>query len=401
MELTENKESRSSAVHEQAIEDTINLITEENGKDIAKIEKNKFYKDFMRGVQKLDDVALFLIILSIMVLLLTSVAAYYKNNGEYFQINPTQTLTPAMAAMIAIKLKNNNYPKNIFNYYAICGCIIIILVCLGIIHSTASWLYITISEIIFLIIILIEDKKVAEKWGLRIGNFIKMLKWLFLYTVLILIITAITFLAFYLLNSYTDIFKTVYYQGDNISVDVFLAETKEALLTYLIGFVYILIQVFNPVSVCLMFGEEYGWRFFLQPRLQKRFGKIGGVVLLGVIWAIWHFNNEYFMALTESIKAYGYTFESYFPFVCVTRIITEIFFAIWFAYFYEKSGSIWTMVLIHAMHSTLSGWGVFAIAFGYKGLAIQTVILFIISIPFLRSNVFKEDKSSNLESIKS
>lgn len=36
------------------------------------------------------------------------------------------------------------------------------------------------------------------------------------------------------------------------------------------------------------FGEEYGWRYYLQPFLQKRFGLRKGVLLLGLVWGIWH-----------------------------------------------------------------------------------------------------------------
>jgi len=402
LSLNQDIDEKRNIVEEQSIEDTMNLVTRKSGKIPARFKSTKFYQNFMRSVQEVDDVVLFLIILSIMVLLFTSVAAYFKHIGKYFQINPTQTLTPAMAAMITIKLKHKNYPKHIFNYFPVCGGIIIVSVFLGIIPSTGSWVYIAILGlgIVLLISLLAEDKKVAEKWGLRGENFKKILKWVFLYTILILITTAITFLVAYLLNVYTDIFKTVYYQGNHISFDVILTETKEAILTYITGFPYLLIQVLNPISICLLFGEEYGWRFFLQPKLQEKFGKIGGVVVLGVIWAIWHFNNEYFMALPESVKAYGYTFESYFPFICIVRIITEIFFAIWFAYFYEKSGSIWSVVLIHGMHNAMSVWSILVVAFRYKGLVVQTIILFIISIPFLCSSVFREDKSSKFVRLK-
>ena len=36
------------------------------------------------------------------------------------------------------------------------------------------------------------------------------------------------------------------------------------------------------------FGEEYGWRGFFQPILQKRYGKRLGVLILGVCWGLWH-----------------------------------------------------------------------------------------------------------------
>ena len=36
------------------------------------------------------------------------------------------------------------------------------------------------------------------------------------------------------------------------------------------------------------FGEEYGWRTYLQPALQTKSGPIRGVLLFGVLWALWH-----------------------------------------------------------------------------------------------------------------
>lgn len=36
------------------------------------------------------------------------------------------------------------------------------------------------------------------------------------------------------------------------------------------------------------FGEETGWRGFALPRLQQRFGPLGGTLLLALLWAGWH-----------------------------------------------------------------------------------------------------------------
>lgn len=39
------------------------------------------------------------------------------------------------------------------------------------------------------------------------------------------------------------------------------------------------------------FGEEFGWRYYLQDRLFPLFGPYVGVVILGVIWGVWHAGN--------------------------------------------------------------------------------------------------------------
>lgn len=46
--------------------------------------------------------------------------------------------------------------------------------------------------------------------------------------------------------------------------------------------------VFAASNGVVALGEEFGWRGVLQHHLIERFGFLGGVALLGFVWAIWH-----------------------------------------------------------------------------------------------------------------
>lgn len=102
-----------------------------------------------------------------------------------------------------------------------------------------------------------------------------------------------------------------------------------------------------PVNFLLVFtaffGEEYGWRYFLQPMMQKRFGPICGVLLTGVIWGLWHLPINLFY-----YSAPGYALQS-----ILGQQITCITIGIFMAYAYMKTNNIWVPVILHFLNNNL------------------------------------------------
>ncbi|WP_052374094.1 CPBP family intramembrane glutamic endopeptidase [Methanobacterium sp. SMA-27] len=61
--------------------------------------------------------------------------------------------------------------------------------------------------------------------------------------------------------------------------------TGNLTLTYIIISSIILILV----NLIPAFGEEYGWIGYLLPKLTKASGKTRGTIILGAVWALYHF----------------------------------------------------------------------------------------------------------------
>ncbi len=97
------------------------------------------------------------------------------------------------------------------------------------------------------------------------------------------------------------------------------------------------------MSFIAFFGEEYGWRYYLQPVMQSRFGKRTGVLLLGLVWAVWHINVDFMYYAKE----YGIQ-----AFIC--QIITCLAIAVFFGFAYMKTGNIWVPMIMHYLNNNLA-----------------------------------------------
>ncbi|MDS0476899.1 CPBP family intramembrane glutamic endopeptidase [Natrinema sp. 1APR25-10V2] len=90
--------------------------------------------------------------------------------------------------------------------------------------------------------------------------------------------------------------------------------------------------------------EEFGWRGFLQPRLQERRSELFAAVVIGIIWALWH------ASLTVGGTGAGYE----------SGEITGLFiglplFSIVMAWVYNSTrGGVLFVMLFHTMINTTS-----------------------------------------------
>ena len=79
-------------------------------------------------------------------------------------------------------------------------------------------------------------------------------------------------------------------------------------------------------------GEEPGWRGFATPRLLAGHSALTGSLILGVIWAIWHFP----LGLVGDLSLYS--------------TINVILAGIVFTWLYQNTGSVLLAILMHVTH---------------------------------------------------
>jgi membrane protease YdiL (CAAX protease family) len=147
--------------------------------------------------------------------------------------------------------------------------------------------------------------------------------------------------------------------------------------------VFILSSALNAVIVgpflglIIAFGEEYGWRGYLQTEL-TRLGRVRGVFLLGVIWGIWHW----------PVIWMGYNYPGQPVFGSLAMVVWCVLLAYFLAYAVFKSKGIWTAAYLHALNNQALSFFMmtlvmptsmlFSFGMGLPGLALGTVIVLLI-----------------------
>jgi membrane protease YdiL (CAAX protease family) len=129
------------------------------------------------------------------------------------------------------------------------------------------------------------------------------------------------------------------------------------------GLAALLLLVVPVVVLPAFWGEEFGWRSYLQQRVSRR--PVHAAVITGIIWSAWH---------------YPLVFTDYAEYArpllgIVTWTLTIIPQAIILAWLFLRSGSVWVPCLAHAGNNMIIGTLSSALLVDAGGLDPSTVDL--------------------------
>ena len=215
------------------------------------------------------------------------------------------------------------------------------------------------------IFLLTEKKTKREAYGLRLhGKFL----------------TAFAICAYFLVVKTGMVFLSMAMQGGD--------SWAEYLAYWRTSAPWVMALVLVPnffLSFLPFFGEEYGWRYYLTPALQGRFGARRGALAVGVLWGLWHLPlNLFFYSPETSLQSIASQLV-----VCVTL-------GVFFTFAYEKCGkNVWVPVLLHYLNNNmiLVWTGTADISnqiIGWGDVAAAAVLYAIVFLPFLAAKCFKK-----------
>ncbi len=137
----------------------------------------------------------------------------------------------------------------------------------------------------------------------------------------------------------TLMFAGIFLKGEN----VFLLGEGGTGIALLLAQISYSVIIFFPA-----FGEEWGWRGYMMPKLTELMPKPAAVITGGVIWGLWH------APLTVSGHNFGTDYPG-FPFLgiacmCGLCIVSNAFFTL----LTEKTGSIYPASIAHMVNNNCS-----------------------------------------------
>lgn len=125
----------------------------------------------------------------------------------------------------------------------------------------------------------------------------------------------------------------------------------------------------------MIFGgglEEAGWRYILQPELEKKYSFTVSTIIVSVIWWLWHLPLFYI----QGVSQYG---KNYFAFGISVLGLSFVLASI-----RKNTGSVWLCVLFHCTVNSLMG--IYVINNNIWGNIAATIILILCSYALVRIN---------------
>lgn len=143
-------------------------------------------------------------------------------------------------------------------------------------------------------------------------------------------------------------------------------------LLLLLGLQSVILAPF--MALLIAFGEEYGWRGYLQSELVK-IGKVRGIVLVGVIWGVWH----------TPVILMGHNYPGYPVLGSFLMVLYCIGLSFLLGFAVLKSGSVWLAAYLHGLNNQVASFlwvmvytpadPVFSFGVGLYGLAVWALVV--------------------------
>jgi membrane protease YdiL (CAAX protease family) len=108
------------------------------------------------------------------------------------------------------------------------------------------------------------------------------------------------------------------------------------------------------INMIFTFGEEFGWRGYLLPRLAP-LGGVPAAILVGFIWGFWH---------APLIVLDGYNYPGHPWLGIVMMMLFCVGLSMIFAWLRFRSGSVWPSTLAHAAINAQAGFGLLLLSPG-------------------------------------
>lgn len=102
---------------------------------------------------------------------------------------------------------------------------------------------------------------------------------------------------------------------------------------------------FAPIMAFNTFGEEFGWRGYMNQKMEPLFGTTGTVIIGGILWGLWH------AELTVEGHNFGTDYPGYPWLGMICMCVNCTFMGIILMWLTKKTGSIYPAAIFHAMNN--------------------------------------------------
>lgn len=299
-------------------------------------------------------------------LMMIPLAICQRSGGDTTTFATAQMMYPAAGVMLGLLVqKDRPMPVRFFVAYLITALGCLVLSIASAVAPDPTWylyanLLLIVGSVVAGILLLTDKKEKRAACGLRGG------RWGLSLALVLL------FIALYTVR---------------IALSVALNGGMAEFLAYMQTSAPWILLAMLPVNYFLVFiaffGEEYGWRYYLQPRLQQRFGPRLGVLVLGIVWGLWHMPLNLFFYSPETSLA-----------SMAAQQVTCIGLSVFMAFAYMKTKNIWVPVLIHYFNNNLipvfTGTAELSNQVYTWGDIVQSVLVTgLVFLPFLLAPIFK------------